>query len=185
MSKAPSLFRFTVATYEAMFDQGILTENDPVELIRGEILRTVPVEERHPKSLDRICWVLVRSVGDNAVVSVQNTLSLADSHLRPDVYVRRPSCAFRNKCRPDDVMLVVEVADSSLEVDREEKSPLFAENGIVEYWIVNLVDKCLEVHRQPRPDGTYADVQTLRTGDSVSITSLPGLTFQVADLIGS
>jgi Uma2 family endonuclease len=82
-------------------------------------------------------------------------------------------------------MLVVEVADSSLEVDREEKSPLFAENGIVEYWIVNLVDKCLEVHRQPRPDGTYADVQTLRTGDSVSITSLPGLTFQVADLIGS
>jgi Uma2 family endonuclease len=78
---------------------------------------------------------------------------------------------------------VIEVADTSLDYDRETKGPLYAENGIAEYWIVNLVDRCLEVYRQPQTDGTYGDVRTLRPGDSVSLALLPAVSVSVANVI--
>ena len=74
------------------------------------------------------------------------------------------------------------MADSSLDYDREVKGPLYAENGVVEYWLANLIDRCLEVHRQPRPDGTYADVRTFRPGDTADIVALPGVTVAVSEI---
>jgi Uma2 family endonuclease len=86
------------------------------------------------------------------------------------------------KPRPGDVLLLVEVADSSLDYDRDVKGPLYAENGIVEYWIANVIDRSLEVYRDPRADGTYADVRTLRAGEAVTLVALPTITVSVADL---
>jgi Uma2 family endonuclease len=77
------------------------------------------------------------------------------------------------------VLLAIEVSDTTLDVDREVKRPLYAENAIPEYWIVNINDSCVEVYRQPQPDGTYRDAQTLRRGQTIDLVALPGCTVAV------
>src|SRR5207247_1124457 len=121
----------------------------------------------------------------STVVAIQNPIRLADSKPEPDISVLKPRDDFYTKSTPlpADVLLLIEVADSTLDYDRQVKAPLYAENGIAEYWIVNLEDKCVEVHRQPQPDGTYADVRTLRLGDTADIAALPGIVIAVADFV--
>ena len=123
--------------------------------------------------------------GKSATRSVQNPVRLADSEPEPDfaLLVRRDDFYAAGKPGPADVYLVVEVADTSLDYDREVKGPLYAENGIAEYWIINLVDRCLEVYRQPQADGTYSDVRTLRPGDSISLSLLPAVSVAVSDFV--
>jgi Uma2 family endonuclease len=178
-------FRWTVDEYEKMIRHGILTENHKVELIRGEIVPTMSIGDLHASCLNRLVELFFDLVGKSATISVQNPIRLADSEPEPDVtlLVRRADFYAAGKPRPADVYLVLEVADASLAYDREVKAPLYAENGIAEYWIVNLVDRCLEVCRQPRADGTYGDVQTLRPGESVALALLPAVSVAVADLI--
>lgn len=181
----PPHYRFTVAEYERMIVAGILTENHKVELIRGEIVAKMPIGNPHIACVDRLTRLLFRAVGDDAIVSVQNPILLTDSEPEPDLTLRRPRADFyaSGKPGPADLLLVIEVADSSLEVDREVKGPLYAENGVAEYWIVNLIDGCLEVRRKPRPDGTYEDVRTLRPGDTADVAALPGVAVAVADVL--
>jgi len=177
--------RFTLDDYDQMIEHGILTENDRVELIRGEILAKMPISDQHVACVNRLNRLLGRKVGDDAIVSIQNPIRLADSEPEPDVVLLRPRQDFyaSGKPRPADVLLVVEVADTTLEYDREVKRSLYAEAGIAEYWIVNLSEDCLEVYRQPRPDGTYRDVQTVRRGQQVEITALPGQGLAVAEIL--
>jgi Uma2 family endonuclease len=78
------------------------------------------------------------------------------------------------KPRPADILLVIEVSDSSLEYDRQVKLPMYAEAGIVEFWIINLEDECLEVHRQPTANGVYNEIRYLRRGQDADIAALPG-----------
>ncbi|HEX3148825.1 MAG TPA: Uma2 family endonuclease [Gemmataceae bacterium] len=182
MEKPPP-FRWTVEQYENMIRHGILTENNNVELIRGEIVPKMPKGDLHTWCL-KILIRLFGPLSDRTILSVQDPIYLADSAPEPDVVL----LAFRDDCyrsvkpRAADALLVVEVADSSLKYDREVKGPLYAENGIAEYWIVNL-DGCLEVFRQPQPDGTYADSQVLRSGDSLSLSLLPGVSVAVAEFL--
>jgi Uma2 family endonuclease len=176
---------FTVAEYERMADVGILKEGDRVELIRGEIVAKMTVGTPHIACVNRLNRLLVQGVGDRAIVSVQNPVRLCDSEPEPDITLFAPKADFYrlDKASGADVLLVVEVADASLEYDREVKRPLYAENGIADYWIVNLVDGCLEVHRQPRPDRTYADARTLRPGETIQLLALPGVALAVADIL--
>ncbi len=182
--KRPSV-RYTVAEYDEMIAKGILGEDDRVELIRGEIVPKMPIGESHIDCSDRLNRLLMQPTFHLATVSIQNPIHLADSEPEPDVVLKRLPDATSRYSKPDppDVFLIIEIADSSLNNDRNVKGPLYAENGIVEYWNVNLVDGCLEVHRQPRSDGAYADVRTLRAGDSVDVVALPGLKFDVADIV--
>jgi len=184
MSMVRSHLRFSVARYEQMIDSGILTENDPVELIRGEIVEKMPIGDEHVACVNRLNRLFMRRLGDKAIVSIQNPIRLVDSEPEPDVALLAPrdDDYASGKPRPADVFLVVEVADTTLDYDRDIKLPLYAENDIVEYWIVNLLDRCLEVYRQPQPDGSYRDAHTLRAGDQVAVQSLPGPTFAVADV---
>lgn len=177
--------RFTVDDYEQMIHHGILTENDPVELIRGEIVDKMPLGDQHIACVNRQTRLLVRKLGDLAIVSVQNPIRLPDSQPEPDFALLQPREDFyaSGKPLPADVWLLIEVADTTLDYDRDVKRSLYAEAGISEYWIVNLVDQCLEVYRQPQPDGTYRDAQTLRRGQQVNIQALPGVTLDVADLL--
>ena len=176
--------RFTVPQYEKMIEVGILDENDRVELIRGELVAKMTIGIRHATSVRRLNHLLTDRTRGRAIVDVQNPVLLADSMPEPDVVLLAPRADFYAAVRPGpaDALLVIEVADTSLEYDREVKRPLYAENGIVEYWIVNLEDDCLEVHRQPRPDGTYSDVRTLRPGDTADVAALPGVSVPIADL---
>jgi Uma2 family endonuclease len=178
-------FRWTVDEYEKLIRHGILTENHNVELIRGEIVPKMPKGELHFACLKRLTAMFAELVAKSAILSVQDPVVLADSEPEPDFALLVPRADFyaAGKPRPVDAYLVIEVADTSLDYDREVKAALYAENGIAEYWIVNLVDRCLEVYRQPRADGTYADVQTLRPGDSVALALLRAVTVAVADII--
>lgn len=182
MSARPVPHRLTVAQYDRMIDLGVLKEDDRVELVRGIIVAKMPIGDPHVATVNRLNRLFNRLTDDTVAVSIQNPIRLADSEPEPDVVLMK---ARDGKPSPSDILLLIEVADDSLENDREVKGPLYAENGIVEYWIVNLIDNCLEVHRRPQPDGTFADGRTLRAGDVVDIVSLPGITFGVSDLIGA
>lgn len=176
--------RFSVDDYEKMIQLGILTENHQVELIRGEIVDKMPTGEQHLACVNRLNRFLNRLVGDLAIVSIQNPVVFPDSEPEPDVALLRPREDFyeSGKPRPQDTLLLIEVSDTTLDYDREVKASLYAEAGITDYWIVNLVDRCLEVHRQPRPDGSYGEMRTYQPGESVELLSLPGSTVPVATL---
>jgi Uma2 family endonuclease len=181
----PPPFRWTVEQYENMIRHGILTENHNVELIRGEIVPKMSKGDLHTACLKKLCELFFEIVGSQATKSVQDPIILSDSEPEPDfaLLVRRDDFYASGKPRAADALLIIEVADSSLKYDREVKGPLYAENGIAEFWIVNLIDRCLEVYRQPQPDGTYADSSLLRAGDSVTLALLPAVTIAVAEFL--
>jgi Uma2 family endonuclease len=118
------------------------------------------------------------------VVGIQDPIRLADSEPEPDVTLLRARYDDYAASHPgsDDILLVVEVADSSLAIDRYDKGSLYSENGVVEYWILNIVDRTLEVPRRPQPTGIYAEVRVLSSLESTDIAMLPGESFSVADL---
>jgi Uma2 family endonuclease len=177
---------FTVDDYERMVETGILTEQDRVELLRGEILDKMTIGDPHCACVKRLNNGLSRLVGELALVSVQDPIGLDDSEPEPDIALLRPSKDFylSGKPVPADIFLLIEVADSSLDFDRTVKGPLYAENGIREYWIVNLVGDCVEVHRDPQADGSWRDVRTLRRGDRIELAELPGLAVAMTDVLG-
>jgi Uma2 family endonuclease len=177
--------RFTVDDYQEMIAHGILTENDRVELIRGEIIDKMSIGDQHAACVDRLNRLLNRTVGDLAIVRIQNPIRLTDSEPEPDVALLGPRDDFyaSGTPRPADTLLVIEVVDTTLDFDRAVKLPLYAENGLPEYWIVNLNDSCLEVYRQPRADGIYQDVQTLQRGQTTDLVSLPGCMVAVDQIL--
>jgi Uma2 family endonuclease len=178
-------YRFTTDEYERMITAGILTEDDRVELNRGEAIEEMSVGDPHIACILRLTRKFPRILDDSVFVSVQNAIKLVDSEPLPDVGLLRYRDDYyaTRKARPSDILLLIEVADSSLQNDREVKIPLYAESGIVEYWIVNLIDDCIEVYRSPQPDGTYAEKRVLRRGERIEIEAIAGAECDVADLL--
>jgi Uma2 family endonuclease len=174
-------YKLSIDKYEQMIRAGILTENDRVELIRGELLDKMPVGEAHVEVVNRLNRLFAKLLDESVTVSVQNPLVLADSEPEPDIalYTRRGG----GKARPGDVHLVVEVADSSLEFDRTVKLPLYAESGIREYWIVNLLDEQIEVYRQPQLDGTYSQSKVLRASDTIEPLAFAGISLLASGIL--
>jgi Uma2 family endonuclease len=177
--------RFSVDDYEQMIDFGILSENDRVELIRGEILEKMSIGERHGASVNRLNRLFNRRAGDRAIVSVQNPVRFPDSEPEPDVSLLEPRDDFYESAKPlpADVLLLVEVSDTTIDYDRDVKRPLYAEARIREYWIVNLNDDTLEVHRDSQPDGTYRDVQIVRRGQQIEVAALPGVILMLDEIL--
>ena len=184
MAAMPPQYRFSVNDYERMIRHGILTENSKVELIRGEIVAKMPIGDPHIACVNRLNRLLVRAVGDDAIVSIQNPVRLPDSEPEPDVVllVPRADDYANGKATTADVLLLIEVSDTSLAYDRGVKLPLYAEAGIAEYWIVNLSDRCLHRYRQPQLDGTYAEVVTLGVTDMVELLLLKSVVFSVSSM---
>jgi hypothetical protein len=184
MSTVRNRLRFSVSRYEQLIDAGILTENDPVELIRGEILEKLPAGVQHASCIKRLNHKFSEVFGQQITIGVQDPIRLTDSEPEPDLILLKPRDGFyaNDTPIPADVLLIVEVADSTLDYDRDVKLRLYAENRIVEYWVVNLLDHRLEVYRQPLAVGSYRHVQMLGAGDQIAIQSLPGPTFSVADM---
>ena len=158
--------RFRVADYERMVAHGLLTEDDRCELIRGEIVKKRTIGDRHAACVERLNRILQRLVAERAIVSVQDPIRLADSVPEPDIALLRPRADFYadGKPGPDDVLLVIEVADASLANDRAVNLPLYAENGIPAFWLVDLAGSTLEAHGDPVA-GSYGDLRVVdRTG---------------------
>ncbi len=169
-----------------MAEAGILHEDDRVELIEGKIIQMAAIGSRHAACVKRLIKLLVREVGDSGVVGAQDPVLLPDrSEPQPDVTILRPREDFYAESHPspEDVMLLIEVSDTSLEYDRDVKVPLYARAGIPEVWVVDLHRE--EILTQTRPEsGAYAELGRVGRGGSVTPRMLPGLTLNVGDILG-
>lgn len=176
---------WTVEEYYAMAEAGILNEDDRLELIEGDIVAMSPIGVRHMASVNRLNDRLGRRFRGKAIVSVQNAIRLSDqSEPIPDIVLLRYRDDFYAHQMPtaDDVLLLIEVADSTVRYDRRVKQSLYARAGIPEYWLMNLVDNAIEVHRRPE-NGIYTEVFTRYRGEMIAAVAFPDTEFQVQDLI--
>jgi Uma2 family endonuclease len=176
----------TVAEYHRMGEVGILTEDDRVELIEGQLIAMSPIGSEHAGTVNALNRRLVLAVGDRGVVAVQNPVQLDDrSEPQPDFAVLKPRADDYRRAtpRPDEVLLIIEVADSSLAYDRRVKRSLYARHGIPEFWIVNLAAGEVEVCRAPE-GGQYASVSHVGRGGVLEPQLLPGAVIPVAALLG-
>ncbi|HLM43882.1 MAG TPA: Uma2 family endonuclease [Myxococcaceae bacterium] len=179
-------YRFTADEYTRMAEQGFIRAGARVELIDGEIIEMSPIGSRHNAFVDRLTRLLVTKLGDTAIVRVQGSIRLDDRVMpQPDFTVLRPRGDFYEADLPGaaDVMLLVEVADSSLSYDRSEKSRLYARYGIPEYWLLDLVQNIVLVHTEPGPMG-YQHVEIRNRDDIWNSHSLPGLRLGGAEILG-
>jgi Uma2 family endonuclease len=184
MAIEPSHRRFTVRDYHRMAEVGILTEDDRVELVDGEIVQMTPIGGRHVACVNRLTRLLIRHTGEDATVSVQNPVQLAeDQEPQPDVAVIRARSYGDVLPGARDVLLLIEVADTSLGYDRARKLPLYARAGLAESWLVDLQGEAIERHTNP-VGGTYR--LTLRAGRGEEIASLavPGLVLRADEVLG-
>jgi Uma2 family endonuclease len=171
--------RFTVHDFHRMGEAGILHEDDRVELIEGEIVEMAAIGTRHFACVNALNRLLVRGVGDEAIVSVQNPVRL-DEHTepQPDLTVLRTRDYRRSLPGPGDVLLLIEVSDTTLSYDRGVKLPLYARAGIPEVWVVDLASEIVERHTDPSGDG-YRHVEQARRGGKIESATLPELALNI------
>lgn len=178
--------RFTVDEYHRMAEAGILHQDDRVELIEGQVVEMTPIGARHVACVVRLTDLLAPLTDRGLSLSVQNPLVLAErSEPQPDLAVLRRRADPPRAWLPThaDVVLVIEVADTSLEHERDIKVPLYARAGIPELWLVDLVGDRIAVHRLPEPDG-YRDVSIRTRGDTLDAIGIPDFELDAGEIIG-
>lgn len=179
--------RFTVEEYDRMGETGVLSEDDRVELIDGEVVLMTPIGRRHIVAHATLTTLLAQQLAGRAIVWPQGALRVApDSELQPDVIVLRPrpDAYLREDPRSDDVLLVVEIADTSLHADRTVKLPLYAQAGIREAWLVDLVNMVVEVHRAPAPGG-YRELFRVDRNGILRLQAFSDISVPAGDLLGA
>jgi len=178
----PTRFKWTVEDYHKLGDAGILDEDSRVELIEGELIEMAPIHSTHMGTVNRLNKMLVLAVGDHGVVSVQNPVTMPPySEPQPDLTILRPGAGMpaSGVPRSEDVLLLIEVADTTVRYDRSTKRRLYAKEGIAEYWIVNVPKKCIEVYRDRTADGYSASAEAA-PGEFVTPRALPMVRLDVA-----
>ncbi len=186
MSTFTTTHRFTTAEYGQMIRAGVLTRDDRVELLDGEIIDMAPIGPEHNSEVDFLSAYCNELSAQEAIVRTQGSIQLDDlSQPQPDIALLRPRKDFyRHKLPgPKDVFLIIEVADSSLLLDRDRKVPLYAKAGIAEMWLVDLVSHEVVVHRQPR-GGKYVKVTRHRAGDRIAPLAFPKHFLKIAGMFG-
>lgn len=172
---------FNIAEYYRMAAAGVLLEDDRVELIEGEIVEMNPIGSRHAACVRRLTEILERQAGDHVIVWVQNPVQINDySEPLPDVALLKRRDDFYSQANPQpaDVLLIIEVADSSVEYDREIKIPLYARAAIPEMWLVNLPKDTIEIYTQPLGE-TYREIRLLKRGESLTAKTIPTLALMI------
>ena len=177
--------KFTVAEYYRMAEVGVLGPNERLELIEGDIIVMAPIGPGHAGSVDIIGNLFVRKLGEQFIVRSQNPIHLDDgSEPQPDIVVARLRRDYYTAAHPTpaDILLIVEVAQSSLEYDRDIKAHLYGRNGIPETWVKNLHEDCIERFTEPGPDG-YAQHTIHRRRETITPVPFPDLELAVDDLL--
>lgn len=178
--------RFAVSEYRRMAQAGILGEDDRVELIDGEVIQMTPIGRRHASCVNRLTKLFVKTFEDDAVVSVQNPVMLSEyTEPQPDLAVLRPSPELYAAGHPipQDVFLVVEVAETSAELDRRVKLPLYAQSAIQEAWLVDLQHETVTVYRDPAPGG-FRTAREMHRGEKLAPLAFPDRAVTVAAILG-
>jgi len=146
--------RWTVAAYHRLGETGILTEDDRIELIDGELLEMAPIGSPHADVVDRLAEWLILRAGGQYRIRVQNPIQMNDySEPEPDIAVVRKRSYADAHPQAADVLLLIEVARTTLVYDRDVKIPLYARAGIAEVWLVDVANRRIEIHREPGPEG--------------------------------
>jgi len=177
---------FTVQEYERMAEAGVFPPDARLELLAGEIVEMSPIGKRHVACVNRLSRILNRQVDETVIVSTQNPIQLDDlSEPQPDIALLKFRSDFYEHSLPTpaDVLLVVEVADTTLDYDRGLKLSNYARAGIPEALIFNLPDEQLEYHAQPA-GGAYQTTRILRRGEHLHSSGVPDLMFDVAAVLG-
>lgn len=179
----PVRHRFTVEDYHHMSDAGMFPPDQRLELIAGEVIEMAAIGSRHAGAVNRLTR-LFACLGDRAIVAVQNPVRLGDlSEPQPDLTLLRWRSDFYEAAHPTpaDVLLLIEVSDSTMSWDRTVKQALYAAAGITEMWDVGL--RGLEVATDPGPDG-YCNLRPVGPGGHVTPLAFPDLTLAAVDLLG-
>ena len=177
--------RFTVAEYYQMAEAGILRPDERVELIRGEIRIMCPQGPIHAASGSRADLWFIRHLGDHALVRIQRPIHLDDdSEPEPDLVlaVYEEEEYTEHHPTPPELLLVLEVSDSTLRYDRNEKALLYAQAGILEYCVLNLRARELEDYRDPAPEG-YRSKTTYTAAQSFNLAAFPDIAVPVGALL--
>jgi len=176
---------FSTDEFHRMVGAGILAEDDRVELIEGEIVRISPIGSRHAACVDRLTALFTRRLGRRAIVRVQSPVVLGRrSEPQPDLAILKPRGDYYADKHPgaSDVLLIVEVIESSGEFDRASKVPLYARAGILEVWLVDLPGEAIETYRQPTLRSYRAKVHVVRSR-RVSPAAFPRMALRVSEIV--
>lgn len=184
------LRRWTRAEYERLIEAGIFRPGESVELLGGDLMVSEPQGSAHYTAIGLVEDALRAALGPGWLVRSQGPVALTDdSEPEPDVAVTRGSRRDYSHDHPSRAALIVEVAESSLALDREHKGSLYARAGVADYWILNLVDRVLEVYRGPIEDPAvrfgwrYASTEVLAPGSSATPLVAPAAPIAVSDLL--
>jgi Uma2 family endonuclease len=186
----PRTRRFSRAEYERLIDLGVFQPGEPTELIGGDLIVAEPQGAAHYTAIQKTAKALEAAFGTGWTVRTQGPVGLdEDSEPEPDVAVVPGSPDDYRRAHPSRPALTVEVAESSLGVDRQHKGSLYARAGLPDYWVLNLVDRVLEVYREPAPDASapfawrYARRQVFDAASQVTPLAAPGSSIPVARLL--
>lgn len=178
--------RFSVAEYHQMIANAILTKQDHVELINGEIVEMSPISPNHAGVVDRINKLLSHKADDSVIVRVQNPIQLDDySEPQSDLCLVKARDDFYRHSHPkaDDVLLVIEVAESSALRDRIVKAPEYAKALIAELWLIDFPKGLIEIFADPL-NGSYQSIRQARHDEKLTPRLLPSLVVKVEELLG-
>ena len=177
--------RFTPAEFLALVEVGILTSSDRVELLDGVIIEMAPIGDPHAGTVDVYTEMLPSGVDQGTLLRVQGPLALDErSRLYPDLMLlRRRTDYYRSRPpTPEDVLLLIEVADSSVDYDRNEKLPRYARAGIPEVWITVLPEGIVEAHTEPS-GGRYTHTRIFVSGDTITPGCFPDIALPVSEIL--
>lgn len=177
---------FSVDEYHQMINVGILKEDDRVELIDGEIISMPPIGPRHASNVDRLTAIFYAKCGNNIIVRVQSPVQLDDSsEPQPDITILKPRADFYETAhpKPEDIFLIIEIADSSMEYDRTYKLPKYAQSNISEVWLFDKQKHRIEVYKRPYND-IYQEIRIAFRGQEIALLNLPDICFSVDELLG-
>ena len=179
-------WQFTVEDFARMGEAGIFSEDDRVELIDGEVRAMSPIGAKHAAIVKRLNLILSRQISGRAILGVQDPILLSDfTEPQPDLAVLRFRADFYEEAHPtpSDVLLVVEVADSSLDYDRDEKIPHYAVAGIPEVWLVDIGQETVTQYTQ-LDRIRYIEERTYQRGDTLNSTSARGIQLPIDEVFG-
>ncbi len=186
MTAQASRRSFTTEEYHRLYDLGVLTEDDHVELIDGDIIKMFAIGPRHSGCVKKLNAILNRVASSYAVVSVQDPVHLGEySEPEPDLALLKPREDFYTQSHPTppEILVAIEVADSSLESDRQLKLPAYARAGIPEVWLVDLVNGRVEIHTQPA-ESIYQEVRFVLRGQRIISKAIPQLDLKADEILG-
>lgn len=179
--------RFRVEDFRKMTEVGILPEESGWEIIDGYLIDKMSIGSKHAGTVKILNRILTIWAEKNAIVSVQDPIHIDEyNEPEPDIALLKPREDFYTKSHPTpaDVLLLIEVSDSTVEYDRETKKTLYAEAGIAEFWLINLKNKTIEVYTQPK-NSSYYSARILESGETIESAAIENLTLTVEEILGT